>query len=104
MLQRKNRIVSWTLALALISGALGAALAAVEEAPEVIKPPIDINSAGQDELMRLPGVGAETARRIVEFREQQGPFRRIEDLMKVKGIGEKTFEKLRPSIKISEKG
>ena len=74
------------------------------EMAEAIRPPIDINAAGVDELTRLPGVGAVTARRIVEFRGQHGPFRRVEDLMKVKGIGEKSFQKLRRSITVGESG
>jgi competence protein ComEA len=84
--------------LALLLSAAGAVEAAEPE--EAIRPPIDINAASAAELTRLPGIGETTAQRIVEFREQNGPFGRIEDLMKVKGIGEKSFEKLRPSITV----
>ena len=62
---------------------------------------LDINSATVDELIELPGIGETMAGRIVRFREQNGPFQRIEDLLKVKGIGEKSFQKLRPSIKVT---
>jgi len=62
---------------------------------------VDINTATVDELIELPGVGPATAQKIVRFREENGPFQRVEDLLKVKGIGEKSFQKLRPSIKVS---
>jgi len=62
---------------------------------------VDINTATVDELIALPGIGETTAQRIVRFREENGPFQRVEDLLKVKGIGEKSFQKLRPSIKVS---
>jgi competence protein ComEA len=67
---------------------------------EVPAQPIDINAAGEQELVALPGIGEATARLIVEWRKEHGPFRRVEDLMKVKGIGEKSFEKLRPYVKV----
>ena len=64
---------------------------------------VDINKASVEQLVTIPGVGEATARRIVAFREEHGPFRRVEDLMKVKGIGEKSLEKLRPYVKVSGK-
>lgn len=54
---------------------------------------ININTASADELVKLEGVGEAIAARIVEFREKNGPFEKPEDLMKVKGIGQKIFEK-----------
>jgi competence protein ComEA len=50
--------------------------------------------------MQLPHVGAKTADRIVTFRKQHGGFRRVEELMNVKGIGEKSFAKLRPHLSV----
>lgn len=61
---------------------------------------ININTAGLEELQKLPRVGAKTAQRIIEFRTENGNFAAPEELMNVKGIGEKTFEKLRPLIQI----
>lgn len=60
--------------------------------------PININTASVTELMQLPKVGQKTAERIVSFRKQHGGFRRIEEIMNVKGIGEKTFAKLKPHL------
>lgn len=62
--------------------------------------PVDLNRAGAGDLATVPGIGKALAQRIVEFREEHGPFKRVEDLMKVKGIGEKSFEKIRPHVAI----
>ena len=56
--------------------------------------PVDINSASEKELITLPGVGAKTAKEIVAAR----PFKTIDDLKNVKGIGDKTFEKLKAHV------
>ncbi len=64
--------------------------------------PIDLNRATVRELIQLPGVGEVIAKRIVDFREEHGPFKRVEDLMKVKGIGEKSLEKIRPYIRVGK--
>lgn len=62
---------------------------------------ININTASQSELETLPGIGPKLAERIVQYREEQGAFSEIEDIMAVKGIGEKKFKKLREYIVIS---
>ena len=53
---------------------------------------ININTASADELLNLKGIGVKKAKTIIEFREINGPFKRPEDLIKVPGIGPKTFE------------
>ena len=63
---------------------------------------IDINKATAVELTAIPGVGTAIAQRIVEFRDKQGPFRRVEDLLKIRGIGEKSFQKIRPYVKVED--
>lgn len=57
---------------------------------------IDVNTADRLELMQLEGIGETLADRIVDDRETNGPFETIDDLQRVKGIGPKTVEKLRP--------
>ncbi len=61
---------------------------------------VNINSANVQTLTSLPGIGPKMAERIVEYRSLNGPFRSAEDLMKVRGIGKKTFAKLKPYIDI----
>jgi len=65
--------------------------------------PININSATQAQFEALPGIGPKVAQRIVEYRQKNGQFKKVEDLMNVKGIGEKSFLKLKPYLTISEK-
>ncbi len=62
---------------------------------------MNINTATANELTRLPRVGEKLAQRIVDPRQQKGPFRRPEDLMEVKGVGEKMFQTLKPYLAVS---
>lgn len=59
---------------------------------------ININTASINELTTLPGIGEVKARAIVDYRENHGPLKSVEELMMVSGIGEKTYEKLREKI------
>lgn len=61
---------------------------------------LDLNRASAEELQRLPGIGEVLARRVVEARTSRGSFSAIEELLEVKGIGEKKLERLRPLIMI----
>lgn len=61
---------------------------------------ININTAGVDQLVKLPRVGPKIAQRIIDYREKHGKFKKLEDLMKVSGIGEKTFKGFEDMIKI----
>jgi competence protein ComEA len=61
---------------------------------------VNINTASVEDLTRLDQIGTRTAERIVEYRTANGPFKAPEDLMKVKGIGPKIFEKNRDRISV----
>ena len=74
--------------------------AAPSDTQTASKPAINLNAATIDQLETLPGIGRKTAERIIEYRTKSGGFKRIEDLMNVKGIGEKSFLKLKPLIAV----
>lgn len=61
---------------------------------------ININTAGAEELMKLPRIGPKMSQRIITFRKENGKFKKIQDLMKVPGIGEKTFAGLKHMVTI----
>lgn len=92
---------------------VGAFLALLMLAGAAIPPPlaappspgerVNLNTATIDELVTLPGIGRSYAQRIVEFREKNGPFKKVEDLLNVRGIGEKTFERIRDRITVGGK-
>ena len=63
--------------------------------------PLNLNTATATELAKLPGIGPAVAARIVEHRQKNGGFKKIEELMNVKGIGEKTFLKLKPLVTVT---
>ena len=63
--------------------------------------PVNLNTATVAQLETLPGIGKATAERILEYRQKNGGFKKVEDLMNVRGIGEKSFLKLKPFLTIT---
>ncbi|WP_334077293.1 helix-hairpin-helix domain-containing protein [Paenibacillus sanfengchensis] len=59
---------------------------------------ISINTAGTDQLQEIPGIGEKKAKAIVDYRNEHGPFKSVNELTNVKGIGEKMLEKMKPHI------
>ena len=82
------------------SDTAGAAQGGTEEAPRGEK--LSLNSASAQELETLPGIGPTLAGRIVDWRQANGPYKTEEDLLNVKGIGEKTLEKIRDLVTVEE--
>lgn len=65
---------------------------------------IDLNKATEMELTKVNGIGPSLAKRIVDFRKEHGPFAKVDDILKVRGIGEKSLAKLKPHLKVSKAG
>jgi len=63
--------------------------------------PVNLNTATVAQLETLPGIGKATAERILEYRKQNGSFKKVEDLMNVRGVGEKSFLKLKPLVTVA---
>ncbi len=93
------------MALAVCAGVGGLAAAQPPAAPEAQGEQverIDLNRASAVELETLPGVGPRTAELIIAYRNENGGFKKIEDLMNVRGIGERSFLRLRPLVSVGE--
>jgi competence protein ComEA len=90
---------------ALLSAlALGLAIAAASApafAAEKLSGVVNVNTASAEQLTLLPGVGDARAREIIAARQKQGGFKRVEDLLAIKGIGEASLAKLRPYVSLS---
>jgi competence protein ComEA len=92
------------VAVAIVALSAPGASAQSKPAPSTVKPAvtgtININTASIADLQRLPGIGAKTASRVVEYRQKNGPFKKVEELMNVRGVGEKSFLKLKGQISV----
>jgi competence ComEA-like helix-hairpin-helix protein len=92
----RSRTVIVFLTLALIFLAIGAS---AEKHPP--SKPIDLNVANVKELQELPGVGPVTAQRIIDMRQKSGHFKRVEDLLAVRGISPKKLDAMRPYVSVT---
>ena len=91
------------LLLAPAAGAAGQSKSTpAAKASSVTVSVVNLNSATASQIATLPGIGEKAALRIIEYREKNGGFKKIEELMNVKGIGEKSFLKLKPLVTVGE--
>ncbi len=98
-----SRAVRRSLALALLLLCWPAWLAAAGQSKKKQPPakPLELNAATAEQLQQLPGIGPTTAKAIVRFREKSGPFRRVEDLLAIRGITKRKLERLRPYLTVA---
>ena len=96
-LNLNHRLTSLLLAVALLLASVPAFAAAEGGGGKKV----NINSADASQLAFLPRVGPSVAQRIIEFRKENGPFKSPDDLMLVRGIGEKTFALIKPYVAVS---
>jgi competence ComEA-like helix-hairpin-helix protein len=88
-------VVGWWI---VQGGARGRAVEIQQAEPQTARFQVDINKADWPELATLPGVGRKMAERIVQSREESGPYSDLDDLRRVRGIGARTMETLRPYL------
>jgi competence protein ComEA len=93
-------LVVWSLC-SLIGIAQTTGTRAQTSAPKAPPAIVNINTATTAEFVALPGIGPALAARIIEYRQKNGSFKKIEDLMSVRGIGEKSFLKLKPLLTVA---
>lgn len=94
-----------TLSLPIVSITSVSVYASAQEArPGAPTQAVNVNSGTVTQFEALPGIGPSMAQRIVTYREKNGPFKKLEDLMNIQGIGEKSFLKLRPFLTIGGQG
>ena len=87
----------------LLTAALAAALFLASHAPLAAETrPVNLNTASATELADLKGIGNAKAQAIVEYRDKNGPFKTVDDLRHVKGIGDKMLGKLRPQVTVEQ--
>jgi competence protein ComEA len=99
---KTNRLIAAALAVLFALGlSAGSALAAAKPAPAG---KINLNTATAEQLTAVPGIGVKLAARIVEHRQKNGTFKSVQELMNVKGVGEKSLVKLEPFLITSGDG
>lgn len=96
---KPTRLIALALAFAL---ALAGASPVLADSKPVPTAKVNLNQASVQQLATLPGVGEKLAARILEQRQKQGSFKTVQELMNVKGIGEKNFERLSPYVSVGD--
>jgi competence ComEA-like helix-hairpin-helix protein len=96
---RAARAVKHAAVIAILFAVCAFAVTAQKKTPPAH--PLDLNIANVKELEQVPGIGPKTAQAIVDFRQKSGRFRRVEDLLAIKGISQRKLDKMRPYLKVT---
>ena len=105
MFSRSQLVTAFLLVFVLACASAVPAAAAPSATPKAAASearPIDINTADGATLESVPGIGKSLSQRILSFREKNGPFQSVDDLLKVQGVGEKSIQKLRPYLTVAK--
>ena len=95
-------LVAFVLVASIAPEAFAAPPSAPRSAGESPAVSVDINTADATTLMTVPGIGKSLAQRIVDFRQKNGAFTKVDDLVKVQGIGERSLERIRPYLVVAK--
>ncbi|MGB7294245.1 MAG: helix-hairpin-helix domain-containing protein [Candidatus Aminicenantales bacterium] len=96
-----TRLAAKTLLIGLVLSLIVSPLVSMQAAAKA-GDKININTASLGELQKLPRIGPQIAQRILDYRKENGNFKRVEDILKVRGVGEKMFEQLKDLITVGE--
>ena len=105
MFSRSQALTALMLVLVLAGATVAPVAAAPPATPKAAASearPVDINTADSAALESVPGIGKSLCQRILAFREKNGPFQSVDDLLKIQGIGEKSIQKLRPYLMVAK--
>jgi comEA protein len=96
---RSIRRASCFLSVSVLCAAAAGSYAATKKPP--LKP-ININTANSEELQQVPGIGPATAEKILQMRKSYGPFKSVDDLLAIKGLGRKRLDKMRKYLTVGK--
>jgi len=94
----KRMILAWSIMLCLTASLAPSVAAQTSQSVSTDK--INLNTANADQLQALPGIGPAMAKRIMDYRKKIGKFNKIEELINVRGIGEKLFQKIKDRLQV----
>jgi competence protein ComEA len=94
----RNGVLALALAFAMSSGV--STVYAAPEAKASAQAPVNLNQASAEELIALKGIGPKMAERIIAYRKEHGPFKTVDQIVQVKGIGNAKFQKLKDQVTV----
>jgi len=99
-MKRMNLLMASALLAMVFTAGGSLAFAAPAEGQASVQASVNLNQASAEELMTLPGIGLKTAEQIIAYRQNQGAFQTIDQIVMVKGIGNAKFEKIKDQLTV----